>query len=412
MASVPAVIDRGHTARQEFGVTQTQSAAETAIAAVSAREQAKIQAMFIMAERHPRNWDTVRVRLLQHCERFGFAEVARYQKPAGRKKVNGEWKETFAEGLSARFAEIARQEMCNTSTETSVIYEDDLIRIVRASVMDLERNSLDAREITIAKVVEKRGKQDRATGEWTPPEGREVISQRINSYGEPSYLVRATDDEVRAKQNSEISKAQRDESLRLIPKDIRDDCEARILATISDPKKIDPAAARKKLVDSFAALGVMPDDLVTYIGCALDRCSPPQITELRGLWTAIKDGEIDFTTALKAKYDQPGSRKEAEEVADQKIADMQSRRSTPQDAPAPKATPKETVVEVSSATQPRTKYDRDNLPDAAEVPAGTECEYEGKILRVIEEGGEVPAWKTVEEPIKETPRNKPVFGRK
>jgi len=109
--------------------------------------------------------------------------------------------------------------MMNVKSSASATYEDDMVRIVRTAVIDLERNTHDFREIVIAKVVEKRGKQDKDTGEWIPPEGREVISQRLNSYGEPSYLVRATDDEVRMKQNSEISKAQRDESLRMIPKE-------------------------------------------------------------------------------------------------------------------------------------------------------------------------------------------------
>jgi hypothetical protein len=297
----------GVTVRDEFGGRQVQTSAETAIAAVAARERAKIEAMYLMAERHPRNWDTVRVRLMSHCERPGFAEIARYKKPAGKKQINGQWVDSFAEGLSARFAEIARQEMGNTSVESNVVYEDDLIRIIRAAVIDLERNNNDAREVTIAKAVEKRGKKNQKTGEWAPPEGREVLSQRINSYGEPVFLVKATDDEIRNKQNSEISKAQRDESLRLVPKDIRDDCEAQILATLHDPKKVDPTAARKKVIDGFAKISVFPEDLVNYVGCSLDRISPSQLDELRGLWTAINDGDTTFQEALKARYAEPES---------------------------------------------------------------------------------------------------------
>ena len=408
MSSVPAVLEKNNISRQEFGASQIQTQAETAIAAVSAREQAKIQAMFVMAERHPRSWDNVRVRLLLHCERVGFAEIARYSKPAGRKKVNGKWIETFAEGLSARFAEIARQEMTNTATETSVIYEDDLIRIVRASVMDLERNSLDSREITIAKAVEKRGKKD-DSGNWQPPEGREVLSQRITTYGDPTYLVRATDDEIRSKQNSEISKAQRDESLRLIPKDIRDDCEARVLATLADPKKCDPVTARKKIIDGFAQLGVMPDDLVTYIGCQLERCSPVQLGELRGLWTAIKDGETDFQSAMKFKYDGTGSAKEAGAVADEKLAKSHDSSKRSNTADVAKSEPEQ-------AELPRNSYTKETIPDANEVPVGTECHYEGKVLRAIQPEGEAAKWVAVELIVDEAPpapkREAPKFGRK
>lgn len=292
---------RGVVSREDFSGQEMRRTAETAAISVAARERAIIESRYLMAERHPRNWDSVRVRLLGHCDRPGFAEVARYKKPAGKKKVNGQWIESFAEGLSARFAETARQEMGNTDTATEITYEDDLIRIVRATVVDLERNSIESRSLPIAKAVEKRGKQN--GGEWSPPEGREVLSSRINSYGDPVYLVRATDDEIRMKQNSEISKATRDASLRLIPKDIRDEAEIRVVATLADPKKTDPTAARKRLVDAFAALSVLPDDLVTYIGSALDRISPAQLSELRGLYSAINDGEISFQDALRRKYD-------------------------------------------------------------------------------------------------------------
>src|SRR5262249_33173490 len=144
-------------------------------AAVAARERAEVEAMYVMAERHPRNWDDVRVRLLSHCCRPGFAEIARYKKPAGRKQVDGQWKETYAEGLSARFAEIARQEAGNLSMGTNVTYEDDLVRILRIFVVDVERNNKDSREVTIAKVVEKKGEKRRGTDDWDPPKGREVI---------------------------------------------------------------------------------------------------------------------------------------------------------------------------------------------------------------------------------------------
>lgn len=296
---------QGIVAREDFGGQELRRTAETAALSVAAREEAVVRSRYVMAERHPRDWDTVRVRILGHCDRSGFAEIARYKKPAGKKQVNGQWVDSFAEGLSARFAETARQEMGNTETGTDTTYEDDLIRIVRATVVDLERNNIESRSLTIAKAVEKRGKKNRTTDEWEPPAGRDVLSSRLNSYGEPVYLVRATDDEIRMKQNSEISKSTRDATLRLIPKDIRDDAEARILATLKDPKKTDPTAARKRVVDAFAALSVLPDDLVTYIGTSLDRISPAQLDELRGLYSAINDGETSFQDAIRKKYDTP-----------------------------------------------------------------------------------------------------------
>lgn len=351
---------RGSVARQEFGVGEIERRAETSSAAVAARERAKIEAAYIMAERHPRSWDLVRVRLLAHCDRPGFAECARYRKPVGKKNINGQWVQQFAEGLSTRFAEVARQEMANTITESSVVYEDHLLRIVRASVIDLERNNIEAREFTVAKAVEKRGRQSKTTGKWEPPEGRDIISERLNSEGIPVWLVSATEDEVRQRQNSEISKVTRDCSLRMVPKDIRDEAEARCVATLADPKRTDPTAARKRLIDSFAQLNVMPDDLVTYIGGALDRISPAQLDELRGLYQAIRDGEISFNAALKAKYDTAGTSEET--VADhdirlQRQMDQQLPRKTPGDVAERKIT--ELTGGTASGLKPITQEDID-----------------------------------------------------
>jgi len=310
---------RGMVRRDDFAGHELQSQAETSMAAVAAREQAMVQARFIMAERHQRSWDVVRVRLLQHCDRPGFAEAAWYKKPTGRAKINGRLVDTFAEDLSARFMEVARQEIGNLDAATSVTYEDANVRIVTAQVLDLERNNRDSRDIVITKVTEKRGYKDDRTGEWTPPEGREVIGQRINSKGEPTYLCRATEDEVRQRQNSEISKAQRDETKRLIPADILQDCRDRIKLTKQKEDKRDPDAGRKKVIDAFAGIRVMPDELVTYIGTALDKASPAQIEELRGLFTAIKDGETSMAEAMEAKYGTKGTPEDQKDAAEEKL---------------------------------------------------------------------------------------------
>lgn len=317
---------RGVAVREEFGAVQQTNQGDTAMAAVQAREQALVQARFIMAERHQRDWDVVRVRLLKHCHRPGFAGAAWYKKPTGRAKINGKWVDTFAEDVSARFAEVARQEIGNLDILTSVTYEDAHTRVITATVMDLQRNNRDSRDIVINKVTEKRGKKNDA-GEWEPPEGREVLSQRVNTHGEPVYLVRATEDEIRQRMNAEISKAQRDETKRLIPIDILDDCRAAILATRLAEDKRDPLAARKKVIDAFASLEVMPDELANYLGHSLDKATPSEIDELRGLFTAIKDGEVTMANAMKMKYDSPGaSSEDREDVAEQKLAALKGKQ--------------------------------------------------------------------------------------
>ena len=50
--------------REEFGVTHTQSHAETAAVAVEAHAKAAIQSRYVMAIQRPRNMDQVRHKLL------------------------------------------------------------------------------------------------------------------------------------------------------------------------------------------------------------------------------------------------------------------------------------------------------------------------------------------------------------
>lgn len=322
-----APIPTGMTARDEFGAQQLQRQNDTAMAAVTARETAMVQAEYIYAERHPRAWMDVRREMLDHCARPRFAETARYAKPIGKEKINGEWVEKKAKGFSARFAETLAQEMGNVKPISAVTYEDESIRITRIGVTDLQKNVVRHREVTFAKAVEKRGKQNRKTNTWEPPEGREVLSQRLNSYNEPTYLCRATEDEMRSKVNSEESKTQRDFILKLCPRDILEECEEKIadvvkLMSTQDAK--DPLAAVKKLVDRFHEFGIQASDLETYIGRQVKHFTPADIQDLRELGIAIKDNQITFQEALRLKYsagehEEPSAGGETEQQHDARL---------------------------------------------------------------------------------------------
>lgn len=289
--------------REEFGAQQITESAETSMSATTARETAIIQAEYIMAERHRRNWMDVRARMLDHCRRPRFASISRYCKPVGKKFVNGEWIEEKARGWSARFAEVLAQEMGNIKPWSQVTYEDAHMKIVRVGVTDLEKNLPRSREISFMKVVEKRGRRKKGSeNEWDPPEGRDVLSVRLNSKGEPVYLCRATEDEMRAKVNSEESKTQRDFIVRLCPRDILDDCEDEQYNTVSSEDARDPKAALKRVLDGFQRLSVMPSDLVNYLGHSVEQVSPAELQELRELWTAINDGQTTFREALKVRF--------------------------------------------------------------------------------------------------------------
>lgn len=279
--------------REGFTGIETRQQAETAAIAMAEYAKASIEARCILAERHPRSWIDVQQRLLSECERPGFAEQARYRKPQGSKKneQTGAWEQNYVEGFSIRFAEAAIRYMKNVNAESSVIYDDSSQRLVRITVMDLETNATVTAEISVPKTVERRKLK----------KGQRPLSSRVNSYGEQVYLVEATDDEVTTKQAALVSKALRTGVLRLLPGDIQDECEDRIAATLAKKDKEDPGAATRRVLDAYAKLGVMPSAIAEYIGHDPTVLQPAELAELRGVYQAIKDGDLTWTRAVEAK---------------------------------------------------------------------------------------------------------------
>jgi hypothetical protein len=106
------------------------------------------------------------------------------------------------------------------------------------------------------------------------------------------------------KEGALVSKALRTLGLRLLPGDLVDEAMAVVDATAQDSTAKDPSLARRQMVDAFASIGVQPDDLVGWLGHALDKTTPAEIVELRKMHTSIRDGEArwsDYVDAEKPK---------------------------------------------------------------------------------------------------------------
>lgn len=266
-------------ARQDFqgGSLATQNGA---IEAMVAKSRAEVEAACIMAKRWPRNPDQVRQDLIAECKRPGFAAVAIYSLPRGEKKI---------EGLSIRFAEVAMRCSGNMSASSETIYDDPQTRCIRVKVVDYERNSTWQTDLTINKTVERKQLK----------RGQRPLGERVNSYGDRVFIVEATDDDVRTKQNSEISKASRTGILRIIPGHLQDEAKRICKEVSSKADAADPAAARNKLFDAFGSIGVKPAALEQWLGHSTDTISPAELDDLRGLFAAIRDGETTWADALK-----------------------------------------------------------------------------------------------------------------
>ena len=265
--------------REEFGATERTAIVETASTAAAAQAEAMVKARYTMALTRPRDWDTVRVKIMKECRRTGFAKTAIYEKPVGRDKVTG---------LSIRYVEAAIRNMTNVAIDTMILYDDSQKRIIRVSVVDMETNTPYSSDLVIPKTVERKKVQD----------PKSVLGSRINSYGDTVYTVLGTDDDIQNKAAALASKAIRTNGLRLIPGDIQDECMVLLQTTRQAEIEADPDAARKGVADAFATLGIMPNKIATYLGHELESATPAEIDSLRSLFAALKDGETNWAEVM------------------------------------------------------------------------------------------------------------------
>jgi hypothetical protein len=288
-----------------------QAAGETAVSAVAAQVVASVQARYTVAIARPRNLDQVRVSLLNECRRPGFARVAIYNKPIGQGVT----------GPSIRFAEAALRCLGNVLPEVITVFDDADKRIVRVSVTDLEGNVTYSKDVTVTKTVERANAK-----------GQEVVGQRVNSRGSTVYIVRASDDDCLNKENALVSKALRTVALRLIPGDILDEALDTVEETLRSKAAEDPAGERKRMVDAFASIGVNPTMLVAHLRHPLEQITPAELSKLRGVYLAIKDGEATWVDVTEADAEQ-APEKPAESKSSRTKDALKARRESSQEPP-------------------------------------------------------------------------------
>jgi hypothetical protein len=116
------------------------------------------------------------------------------------------------------------------------------------------------------------------------------------------------------KEAAMISKAVRNEGLRLIPNDIIDEALEAARKTRGDRSAKDPDAEKKKMIDAFAGIRIKPRDIEEYLGHKLDIASPAEIDDLRKIYAAIKDGEASWIDYLDKPEKEDDLSKQLEDI--------------------------------------------------------------------------------------------------
>lgn len=276
-----APIGAGMTATSGVAGSSLAKSGETAALAVAEAAKANVLARFQIARMCPRDASDARVKILRECDRPRFAEVAVYELPRGEKTITGP---------SIRLAEVCARAWGNITIESPVTFEDEEKRILSVSVTDLETNTTyGPTGVVVEKTVERRN----------PPRNQgDVVGTRANAQGQMLYIVRASDADVLGKQNAIVSKTIRNLILRLVPGDIVEEAVERANEVHSKKIKDDPTSERKRVIDAFAEINVLPSQLGEALGHPVDQCSPAEIKTLRGWYAAIRDGDLTIRDVI------------------------------------------------------------------------------------------------------------------
>jgi|GEM_PF-1078028 len=285
-------------ATQENGLAMQSNAQnndyQLATSSESQREVAMIQASFTVAINRPRKEDTAIESMVNACKRLPFALEAMYKKPVGKKKNSrGRWEEAHIEGLSIRTAEMMLTYWGNIQTRTLTTYDDKEKQKRLVMILDLQTNTMLCEEITVKKIVERKNGK-----------GRDIISERSNSYGETVFLVWATDDEFNTKMGAQISKARRNLILQLIPYHIKLEVEEQIRKTIRlGFSEENIADFRSNIIRKFLSIGVPEETLTKYIEHPIETTSPAELNKLRQIFKAIEEGETTWQDVVNSKLE-------------------------------------------------------------------------------------------------------------
>jgi len=259
----------------------TERGNDPAVVAAAQAMKTRREAAFVMAKQFPRDEDHCRRKILNMCRRPHFAANAIYRKPQGG---------GFIEGPSVRFAEGCLNAWGNLTVETSIVFEDLNVRRLMVSVIDLETNSQFGREVVISKTIERRNAR-----------GRQIMGERTNSTGQTVFIVAATADELMIKESAAVSKAVRNEGLRCIPPDIREEALMAVHNTQHGEFKESPEAARKRLLDAFDEVKVTEKMLAEYLGHGTDEISQFEFADLRKVYSALNQEHTNWNRVMEVR---------------------------------------------------------------------------------------------------------------
>jgi len=233
---------------------QDQQAQPTNMVSVeSERAIAEIKAQYQVALINKRRRMDYIPRIMETCQRVGFAETAMYTFPRGGQKVSGP---------SIRFAEMIAKNMGNLKSGFQILNTTPAESLVRVYCTDLETNFTIEKVISVEHVrVTRKGRVELDD----PRDIYELIANQSQRRARQCMLALADDDVIR---------------------DALAQCKKTLLGDTSVPigDKV------KQMVLAFKDLGVDTKMIEKFLGHDVEHTDANELLRLRGAYTSISEG--------------------------------------------------------------------------------------------------------------------------
>lgn len=224
-----------------------------------------------------------------------------YALPRGGKSI---------EGPSARFAEIVISAWGNCRAGARIVNEDDRFVVAQGVFLDLQHNTALTYE----------------------------VKRRITD----KYGKRFKDDMIGVTSNAACSIALRNAALRGVPKAFwRPLYEEARKTAIGDVKTL--ATRRASMIEAFGKMGVTPEMLLAHLQVDGEAdISLDHLGQLRGIFTALKEGDSTIDQVFRSDDTAPGSKVGRSKLNDEIQDQPPKAEAKPDTQPEPAAGPAET----------------------------------------------------------------------
>jgi hypothetical protein len=230
--------------------TQNESANTGSIAIEQQRAIAEARGQIQLAKMFPRSNSEVLRELIEACKQYEFAKSAFYSVP------------NRGSGPSIRFAEEVARCYQNFEFGHRELSRSKGKSEIEVFAWDKEKNNVSKRQITVEHV--------------------------LDTQNGPKPLRNQTDIDNRIA--NVASKQMRGRILAILPKALIEIGLAECRKTLAGNNTQSMGSKINQMVVEFAEFGVRPDQITTYIGHNVDDCSVDDLTDLFGVYNAIKQG--------------------------------------------------------------------------------------------------------------------------